>query len=421
MPQYRRGSNILLMLAGTFFGILACEIGLRMASISYPSFYQYDANVGISLRSEAEGWWKSEGEAYIKINSAGLRDREHTRAKPLSTLRIAVLGDSYAEAMQVPMEEAFWSILEREIKGCPALTGREPEIINFGVSGYGTAQELQTLRHRVWPYDPDIVLLAFTSGNDIRNNSRFLEQDETKPYFVFKNNQLVSDLTFRDSARFRFSQTRLAWWKNRILNASRIYQVFIEAVTIVRNARLAQQVHPPSFGVQGANATDKPDSVPGVTPSDGYKEAGLDATVYVEPYDPVWKEAWEVTERLIVLMQDDVKEKGADFIVVTLSTGLQVLPDPAVRRAFERRMGVPHLFYPDFRIRDLGERSGFAVLNLAPLSQAYAEEHKVFLHGFKNSGLGRGHWNTDGHRLAGAIIAQKLCGELLRKHPQARG
>lgn len=415
MPQYRRKSKMLLMLAGTLIGILVCEIGLRVANVSYPSFYQYDADVGASLRPEAEGWWKREGKAYIKINSAGLRDREHARAKPPNTLRIAVLGDSYAEALQVPMEKAFWSILEREIKGCPALAGREPEVVNFGVSGYGTAQELLTLRHRVWPYAPDIVLLAVTTGNDILNNSRVLEQDSMKPFFAFKNGELVPDLTFRDSADFHFAQTRVAWWKSRILSASRIYQVFSEARSIVK-ARRAQQVHPPSFGAQGANAADKPDSDPGVKSLNRYAEAGLDATVYVEPYDPVWKEAWEVTEGLIVMMRDDVKEKGADFMVVTLSTGLQVLPDPAARRAFERRMGVPHLFYPDFRIRGLGERAGFAVLNLAPLFQTHAEEHRVFLHGFENSELGKGHWNIEGHRLAGTTIAQKLCGELLRKH-----
>ena len=75
---------------------------------------------------------------------------------------------------------------------------------------------------------------------------------------------------------------------------------------------------------------------------------------YPEPRDPVWKEAWEVTERLIVLMRDEVREKGADFLVVTLSNGPQGHPDPAARQAFERRTGLPHLFYPDSRIRDLG-------------------------------------------------------------------
>ena len=60
-----------------------------------------------------------------------------------------------------------------------------------------------------------------------------------------------------------------------------------------------------------------------------------------------------------------------------------------------------NLFYPDFRIKALGERRGFAVLNLAPPFQAYAESHHVFLHGFSNTRMGSGHWNENGHRYAG--------------------
>ncbi len=57
------------------------------------------------------------------------------------------------------------------------------EIINFGVSGYGTAQELQILRHRVWDYSPDMIILAFLTGNDVRNNSRALQRDDRMPYY----------------------------------------------------------------------------------------------------------------------------------------------------------------------------------------------------------------------------------------------
>jgi len=168
--------NIVLVLGGGLISIVLCEIVLRMAGISWPSFYQPDPELGVSLIPGAEGWWTREGKAYVRINSAGLRDREHAQAKPVHTLRIAVLGDSFAEAMQVPMEEAFWSVLERDLKGCPGLAGREPEVINFGVSWYGSAQELLMLRHRVWSYDPDIVLLAFSPGNDVRNNPGPLSQ-----------------------------------------------------------------------------------------------------------------------------------------------------------------------------------------------------------------------------------------------------
>jgi len=397
--------------------MLLSEIGLRMAGISYKLFYQYDADLGVVLRPGAEGLWKEEGRAYIRINSAGLRDREHARAKPPRTFRIAVLGDSYAEAMQVPMEETFWSVLEREFKGCPALTGREPEVINFGVSGYGTVQELLTLRQRVWPYDPDVVILAFTTGNDVRNNSRELEQDDLRPYAVFQNGELVPDLRFRDSSWFRFGQTWLGQWKHRILNASRVYQVYDRAKAILKASSAHHRA--PSFGVQEANAANSADSNPGVKSWDGVAEAGLDSMVYLEPRDPVWKEAWEVTEGLVVHMRDEVKEKGADFLVVTASTGPQVHPDVAVRQSFEKRLGVAHLFYPDLRIRDLGERKDFAVLNLAPHFQTYAEEHHVFLHGFENSVIGTGHWNKEGHRLAGELIASKLCSDFPRKAPSS--
>ena len=45
---------------------------------------------------------------------------------------------------------------------------------------------------------------------------------------------------------------------------------------------------------------------------------------------------------------------------------------------------------------------------LAPELQAYADKNKVFLHGF-GANIGNGHWNQLGHRVAGEMIAQKLC------------
>ena len=48
---------------------------------------------------------------------------------------------------------------------------------------------------------------------------------------------------------------------------------------------------------------------------------------------------------------------------------------------------------------------------LAPDLQSYADEHKVFLHGFGRD-IGNGHWNEEGHRVAGELIAQKLCEQI---------
>lgn len=75
--------NLLLILAGGLIGLVMLEGGLRLADISYPYFYITDPIVGYSHKPHAEGWWKKEGLAYIRINSEGFRDREHTKEKPL--------------------------------------------------------------------------------------------------------------------------------------------------------------------------------------------------------------------------------------------------------------------------------------------------------------------------------------------------
>jgi hypothetical protein len=115
-----------------------------------------------------------------------------------------------------------------------------------------------------------------------------------------------------------------------------------------------------------------------------------------------------VTEALIREMRDEVQQHGARFVVVTLSNGIQVHPDASAREAFMRRVGASDLFYPDKRIASLGERERIEVFTLAPELQLYAERNRVFLHGF-GEGLGNGHWNAEGHRVAGELLTQKLC------------
>jgi hypothetical protein len=75
----RWSGNLALIVVAILFGILPFEVGLRLAGIAYPSFYTWDEYEGYALRPGAEGWYRGEGEAYIRINSAGLRDREHTK------------------------------------------------------------------------------------------------------------------------------------------------------------------------------------------------------------------------------------------------------------------------------------------------------------------------------------------------------
>jgi hypothetical protein len=258
------------------------------------------------------------------------------------------------------------------------LRGRRVQALNFGVDGYGTAQELITLQRKVWSYQPDIVVLAIFLGNDIRNNSVTLEGDQCRPFFVPDGTGLRLTGPFINRSSFRlWCEARFDYRDLRLLE---LFRNTLEVAT--SGGRPPTPEHP--------------------------VEAAINYSIYKPPVDHAWQEAWTVTERLITQVRDEAARHGAMFLAVTEDTGIQVWPDRAVRESFQRHLGVNDLFYPDRRIAALGQREGFAVLTLAQPLQSYAESHHVFLHGFPNTPKGFGHWNELGHAQAGNLIAERL-------------
>jgi hypothetical protein len=394
-PRRARWPATLLLTAVATFGACAlAEIGLRASGLGPVEFYRIDPKLGGALVPGAEGRWTREGDAHVRINRAGMRDREHALAKPPDTLRIAVLGDSYAEAFQVPAEQAFWAVLERELGACAALAPRRVEVLNFGVAGYGTAQALLMLRERVWRFEPDVVLLAFVSGNDVRNDSRALQGSSGRPYFTLDGDRLVLDDRFARKWEVRWRSHPLGEALDALLVRSRL-------AALAGAARVALR--------QRAEAREQ-----AAKPAAAAGELGLDYEIYRPPRDAVWEQAWRVSEALIRQMRDEVVARGARFWLVTLSNAIQVHPDRAERARAADALGVAELFYPETRLSAFAREAGIDALMLAPELRRVAEVEQACLHGFQNAEPCAGHWNALGHRAAGLRIARALCEGLER-------
>ena len=373
-------ARLLLVCGGLVFGLLLTEVILRVLGIAYPLPYLPDAYVGSRLRPGFRFWFTQEGRSYVQINRAGFRDRDHELKKPADTFRIAVLGDSFAEAVQVSREDTFWSVLERRLAAAPQFSGKEVELLNFGISGHGTAQQLQMLQHYVLPYEPNIVLLAFFAGNDVRNNSRQLEPDDVRPFFVRDGAHLKLDDSFLRHPDFVKANSGSTRMKVAAINASRVLQ----AINEWKNRP----------ALRGGGAT--------------YFESGVDDRVFVEPVQPAWQSAWEVTDALISEINQVVRRHDARLVVVTVTQAIQLHPDANVRSRFADQLGAPDLFYPENRIEALGKELAFDVVALSrPMLDAATRDQQYF-HGFDKTGLGTGHWNVAGHRLAAELIAEAL-------------
>src|SRR6266550_3751544 len=406
--------KLLLIVLGLLFGAGVAEIGLRVSGYTYPEFYELDQTRGYSLRPGAAGLYRKEGRSYVRINSDGVRDQEHSLMKPANTLRIALIGDSYAEALPVPLEQSFWWVMKEKLAEGDAASGKTIEVINFGVSGYGTAQELLTLREKVWKYSPDVVMLAVTTNNDVTDNSRALKRVDEIPYFIYRDNQLALDNSFQSSRTFLWRQSRINRFGRWLRDHSRLVQALTEghhALKIMSASWRARSPRREPAAAPTASPDQKP-NVPNI--SSDAEELGADNLIYREPQTEVWDNAWRVTESLIIEMRNEVRARGAKFLLVTLSNGPQVLPSPSQREAVKIRLGATDLLYPDNRLRALCERENIPVITLAPELQQFAEHNNVFLHGFDKN-IGNGHWNVTGNHVAGELMAKKICeGALLK-------
>jgi hypothetical protein len=372
------------VLASVGLSLLVIEAFLRFTGRNHPHFYMLDPLVGWRPRPAIAGWYLGEVENYVAINHEGYRDVDHALAKPAGIYRILLLGDSMSEGVEVALDELYWKQLEALLTQCVALAGRRIEVISLAVNGYGTAQEYLTLRERGLKYQPDLVLLAFFTGNDFTDNLKALGSHRDRPYFKLREGRLALEQTAGDAADFA---ARQHWeeLQHRVLDPIRVIQ-------LIRQAQLRLRLLL-RFGHADASRIEQP---------------GLDSRVFLPPTTPQWEEAWNVAEALIAAIAESARAAGAAFAMTTLTNPLQVVPDLGARDRFAKELGVADLAYPDRRLAKFAAANGFSDIPLVEPLAAYAAENHAPLHG-ADPKQPIGHWNALGHRRAAAELSRGLC------------
>lgn len=380
------------------FGI--AEFGLRLAGIGMPSLYVPDDFCGSRLRPSTSGVWNREGHGHITVNSHGFRGPEISTVKAAGVFRIAVLGDSYIEALQVEEDATVCFQIQHLLNTANRIPNRKYEVINCGVSGYGTAQELQMLRHHVLELQPDAVLLAVYPENDIRNNLRSLDGDPARPYFTRdEHGTLVLDDSFRSSVPFVTAASAYERRKAFIVNGSHVLQVLKHAKERVVNTN---------------NMPIRPASVETVLKA-SVEEA---AYVYSESTNIEHQRAWQMTQYILEELCHECHVEKIPTFVFTVSSPIQCYPDPALRRRIADECGVSDLFYSERRIQRICSATTAEFYPLASALQKVADSSGEPLHGFPNSGIGLGHWNELGHHSAARILTSWLASyDLFRLSP----
>jgi hypothetical protein len=159
--------------------IVACQIAAILLvegffflnGIGEEEIFQFDRHIGFKHMTNKRITWRTEGFAQSYLNEDGMREKNLTIQKPANTFRVAVLGDSMTEGLQVPIEQSFGQIIEKRLNEQRAQDGqpRQVQILNFATSGYSTVQELLQLKDKVFKYKPDLVLVCYTNRDLFEN------------------------------------------------------------------------------------------------------------------------------------------------------------------------------------------------------------------------------------------------------------
>ena len=139
--------------------------------------YLYDEQLGWR---NIPNWEASTYSRRLTTNSLGMRDQEYSVQKPAQAFRILLLGGSYTWGYGVADDEVFSSVLEQRL----GQAGHQIEILNTGVSGWSTDQQLLYLESEGFEYAPDLVLLALNIPDTTDYNTTSVQFGLAKPLFM---------------------------------------------------------------------------------------------------------------------------------------------------------------------------------------------------------------------------------------------
>jgi hypothetical protein len=375
------------------------------------AFWRHDRVLGWTLKPGAHDEFVGpapfpvEFSTSIRVNSLGFRGPE-IKDVPPGGRRVVVLGDSQAAGFEVPEHQTYEAVLQRRLTSA---LGAQVQVINAGVRGYGTDQELLTYEQRVRQLHPDLVVLHF-SANDSDDDTTLhrTRRPFGKPAFAPRPDgslrlvgtpvpdySLCSAYRLDDSFQVRrvdsLRERSFCWIESRLTDRSALFSFIVTRIRT--NPTLLGWFHGLGTpGDQEAAAPAKPapkkptgsaaPSSASTTPPTSEQAESVPATTApgaatVQGVD--YRDA--LTSRLILRLASEVQQDGARLVIVTQDTDLSGL--------------------------DVGafEREG---INIVRVDQALGPNQNAVR--FPNDG----HFNARGHRAVATSLTRPLAYLLAR-------
>lgn len=170
-------SNTLLVGGSVLVALVLCEVVIRALSLAPEVVYiekwrvrlasnpkiAYEPIPNLDSSGKEVRYYQYDGMS----NNMGYRDYDHSLEKPEGWKRIVIIGDSVAQGLWINDDSKIYSVvMEKALQSM----GHKVEVMNFGVSGYNTQQEVETLIDKGLQFDPDLVILGYCLNDKFQDD-----------------------------------------------------------------------------------------------------------------------------------------------------------------------------------------------------------------------------------------------------------
>jgi len=265
--------------------------------------------------------------------------------------------------------------LERRLQ--EKLPDRQVEVINFGVAGYGTDQELLLFEKQGRLYQPDAVVVFFYA-NDLWNNTAdkgIGAERGYKPFFrVGRDGGLhLAGVPVKKTRYWDESWLAAQPWHRRL---GRYGHQHWHLYVLLEKALADPEVSP------------------------GQRQQFYEG-LYGRDVAGRWRPLWDLTGRILQAFKETVARTGAEMLLVYAPAIVQIEEENwRTKRELHGLVGEFDRRKPSRELARLAAQHDIPFVDLSgPFAEA-AEEQRLY---FRDS-----HWNERGHALAAQVVGDYL-------------
>jgi len=404
--MFRRIKSLIINFVVLFLSILiSCsilEISIRIFSNKPLVDKGYNHHKLLCEHDSLLGWRKIpdgkknhvtyEYQTFESFNSKGIRGTEYSYSKSANEYRILMLGDSFTEGYTVEFDDLFSEILKKKLKNNNI---KYCEVINAGTGGYSTDQEFLFFLSEGKKYNPDLTILMFYY-NDIwyNNQSQYFDRGY-KPLFKLKNDTLcltnvpvpvakINSEIYQNMNKSSILYRGIKQWFTRNSYLYNLIKIRVKNTILLK--KLAMRI----------GIIENHEIIP-----DEFK-------VWEKSHNSTIVTAWRITEQLIIKLKEETNKIGSKLIIFYVPVKASIYSDEweATKKAYGILDESWDLEKIAVRLESICKKNQIDFIN--PTVMFKIKAAKLNKEGNRLYFIKDGHWNIEGHRFVGELLADHI-------------